>query len=358
MNHYKTYNNPNIRRESNRMSMDSGLTHPSILSKELFDGDELLNALKRSSFTRRDSTSKATPPIKFITAEPKRPSALEYDEGSGELLCGKDLEDIFKQPQHSDCDSSMRTSITSSNNRRFSNTYTGSDRRKSMMSMMSLANSSIVDNPVQLQDTVCIMDSMNSKAPSPALNYNVSMQKNSENTFGPYNKFIGNNSSNTHINYIYPATIDIPSTQRVKENERGRFNCNVNIRNTSSQRGDEEEDDRIEHIEKIGPYDIICGRNNGAHNWVGNRRFRITIMMHLKQYTDAPSREERTHVIKSVIELLNKDEVGARFIKKVGVGKYERLKDKQIREKVGHAFRDMMTLEEKGGRQLEDKCFR
>merc|ERR1719410_1722741 len=140
-----------------------------------------------------------------------------------------------------------------------------------------------------------------------------------------------------------------PSTANVQENKKSD-------NNTSN--GDEQ-DSRNEDIDKIGAYDIICGRNNGAHNWVGNRRFRVTIMMNLKKYTEAPTREEKTHVIKSVIDLLlDKDGVGARFIKKVGEGMYERLRDKQIREKVGHAFRDMMSLEEKGADELEAKCFR
>jgi len=125
---------------------------------------------------------------------------------------------------------------------------------------------------------------------------------------------------------------------------------------TYSSDGSGDEEEGIEYIEKIGPYDIICGRNNGAHNWVGNRRFRITIMMNLQRYTEAPTREEKTQVIKSVISLLtNTEEVGARFIKKVGEGAYLRLKDKQIREKVGHAFRDMMSMAEKEGGKLEAK---
>lgn len=35
------------------------------------------------------------------------------------------------------------------------------------------------------------------------------------------------------------------------------------------------------------------------------------------------------------------DNVGARFLKKVGNGRYQSLNTKQIREKEGHCFRDM-----------------
>ena len=127
---------------------------------------------------------------------------------------------------------------------------------------------------------------------------------------------------------------------------------NNNSNNSSNNSG--EEDERIEYIEHTRPYDIVCGRNSGAHNCVGNRRFCVTIMMHLKRYMDAPSREDKTHVIKSVIELLlDTEEVGARFIKRVGDGMYITLQDKQIREKVGHAFRDMISLSEKEVKKRE-----
>merc|ERR1711935_1206994 len=171
-----------------------------------------------------------------------------------------------------------------------------------------------------------------------------------------------------------PQTVtSYSATQKVIGNRIDYFNNDINVSNATlaaatfpstveveknNSSNNNECDNSNENVNEIGPYDIICGRNNGAHNWVGNRRFRVTIMMNLKKYTEAPTREEKTHVIKSVIELLlDKKGVGARFIKKVGEEKYVRLKDKQIREKVGHAFRDMISLAEKEGGKLEAKCF-
>lgn len=120
---------------------------------------------------------------------------------------------------------------------------------------------------------------------------------------------------------------------------------NSNRRNYNSSDDDDEEEDRIEYIDPPQPYDIICGRNNGAHNCVGNCRFRVTIMMNLNRYMAATSRDEKTIVIKSTIAQLY--QADARFIKKVGNGKYIHLKKKQIREKVGHAFREMISMSEK-----------
>ena len=102
-----------------------------------------------------------------------------------------------------------------------------------------------------------------------------------------------------------------------------------------------------------GPYDIICGRNCDAQKWIGNRRFRVTIMIFLEQYLAAKTRDDKSLVIKSVIALLQDcGGVGARFIKKVGAT-YIPIEEKQIREKIGHAFRDMISLSQKATQKRE-----
>lgn len=107
-----------------------------------------------------------------------------------------------------------------------------------------------------------------------------------------------------------------------------------------------------------GPYDVVCGRNSGAYNYIGNRRFRVTIEMNLQRYIDSPTREDKTNVIKSIVWMLRND-VGARFLKKetFKTGKHNKqqsigknkatprftvMNDKQAREKVGHALRDLV----------------
>merc|ERR1719160_504194 len=63
------------------------------------------------------------------------------------------------------------------------------------------------------------------------------------------------------------------------------------ILKSNNNHNNNNEDGTVENIEQPRPYDIICGRNSGAHNCVGNRRFRVTIMMNLKRYLDATTRE-------------------------------------------------------------------
>lgn len=89
----------------------------------------------------------------------------------------------------------------------------------------------------------------------------------------------------------------------------------------------------------LGPYDIICGRNNVAFHNVGNRRFRVTISLNLKRYMEAQTRAERTKVIQSVVDVVK--DCGARLIKKGKKEEFEEVDDKCLRQKVQHALRDL-----------------
>jgi len=112
-----------------------------------------------------------------------------------------------------------------------------------------------------------------------------------------------------------------------------------------------------------GPYDIVCGRNSGAYNYIGNRRFRVTIEMNLQRYIDSPTREDKTNVIKSIVWMLHND-VGARFLKKETIksssgkknsARFTVMTDKQAREKVGHALRDLVIMARKERQEKEQQ---
>jgi len=122
-------------------------------------------------------------------------------------------------------------------------------------------------------------------------------------------------------------------------------------------------------VSEPGPYDIVCGRNSGAYNYIGNRRFRVTIEMNLQRYIDSPTREDKTNVIKSIVWMLH-EQVGARFLKKEtskkssgsrrrGTPRYTIMTDKQAREKVGHALRDLVITarkEQQGKKQAPEQA--
>lgn len=97
----------------------------------------------------------------------------------------------------------------------------------------------------------------------------------------------------------------------------------------------------------LGPYDIVCGRCGGAYNNVGNRRFRVTIRLNLAKYQEIQSRHARSLLFVSLVRFL-KNEVGVRFFKPINNKElnqhgqlYMEMTEKEARDKVGHAFRDL-----------------
>lgn len=362
------------RDRDNRMSISSAMTFESLAREKLFDtGSELFEVFESSNQNSNDAPN--APPVQFIKTGKavKRPSAMEFE--SGEFFAGEDLVDVFskKQPPENDNTggtmpfSRRRSTISRGNERRGSMMSMSlvNDRRESFMSLMSLADCSLMENPsyvedAQQQNAKDINAKVQDATPPPTITE--SERTNIvDNTTDTTNSKSNNDSDSNDVNN---SNNDSFSNANINNNIKNNKNTildsfsSANTNQSTSSDAEEKGKDGVEYIDEIGPYDIICGRNNGAQNWVGNRRFRITIMMNLQKYSEAPSREEKTQVIKSVIELLlNTDEVGARFIKKVGEGMYVRLKDKQIREKVGHAFRDMISLAEQEGGKLEAKCF-
>lgn len=95
-------------------------------------------------------------------------------------------------------------------------------------------------------------------------------------------------------------------------------------------------------LEKLRPYDIVCGRESVSYNNIGNRRFRIFISLHLNKYTEAEGRRRKGQVIRSLLHILT-NEIGARFFR-FSHGKLVELTENQIRQKVGHALRDMASF--------------
>ena len=89
----------------------------------------------------------------------------------------------------------------------------------------------------------------------------------------------------------------------------------------------------------IHPYDVLNGRGKMAFSNVGNRRFRITLALTLTKYQTAPNRQEKTRLIISIIELVRRN--GGRFLTR-SKGRWVDIGDRAAREKVGHAFRDMV----------------
>ena len=62
-----------------------------------------------------------------------------------------------------------------------------------------------------------------------------------------------------------------------------------------------------------GQFDIVIGRHKNAYNHLGNRRFRVTILLFLPQYIERPQRKERTTLIMKMVEMIRTN--GGHFVK-------------------------------------------
>ena len=95
---------------------------------------------------------------------------------------------------------------------------------------------------------------------------------------------------------------------------------------------------------QVGSYDIICGRDSAAFNNIGNRRFRVTIGLHVQRYVQASSRRGTKVVIQSVYDVLTQ-QAGARFLKRhKGGDHFVVMGERDIRNKIQHALRDTAAV--------------
>jgi len=107
-------------------------------------------------------------------------------------------------------------------------------------------------------------------------------------------------------------------------------------------------DDALADSFNVGPYDVMCGRHRLAFNNVGNRRFRVTVSLNVEQYIKAATRKDKSRIILSVVDIVKS--TGGRFIKwNSREKKWVELNEKEAREKVGHAIRDMSLTKDQAG---------
>lgn len=105
-------------------------------------------------------------------------------------------------------------------------------------------------------------------------------------------------------------------------------------------------------VTSVGLYDVLCGRDKTAFQNVGNRRFRVTVSLHLERYMGANSRKDKSIIIKSVAALVRS--TGGRFLQRKGDTLIQ-LNEKQTHEKVGHALRDMAMASSKSSAAAKAK---
>ena len=122
-------------------------------------------------------------------------------------------------------------------------------------------------------------------------------------------------------------------------NNQNKINKNKNNKSTDQLKSCINKSD-----ERLGPYDILCGRGRRSWNNVGNRRFRVIVNLNLKRYSDAPRRQDKSAVIQSIITMIQQD-MGGRFLKPKN-GELIELGKRETHEKVGHALRDLQNAQQ------------
>lgn len=106
----------------------------------------------------------------------------------------------------------------------------------------------------------------------------------------------------------------------------------------------DKEDQYKKAAESLRPYDVICGRCSIAFNNVGNRRFRILVGLNIDRYKQCTGRKQKGSFIRNLVDSFEND-IGIRFFK-VRKGELVQLTKSQIRQKVGHALRDVQAFQE------------
>jgi hypothetical protein len=95
-------------------------------------------------------------------------------------------------------------------------------------------------------------------------------------------------------------------------------------------------------MEHPSALDICCGRGKGRWNSPGNRRFKELVHDFLQQYANAPSKADKSRVVESVVETVQKK--GGRFLKRdESSGKWHEIGPSETRSKVAHAIRDHLA---------------
>eukprot|EP00527_Entomoneis_sp_CCMP2396_P005542 CAMPEP_0198144878 /NCGR_PEP_ID=MMETSP1443-20131203/19171_1 /TAXON_ID=186043 /ORGANISM="Entomoneis sp., Strain CCMP2396" /LENGTH=285 /DNA_ID=CAMNT_0043808363 /DNA_START=164 /DNA_END=1021 /DNA_ORIENTATION=- len=90
-----------------------------------------------------------------------------------------------------------------------------------------------------------------------------------------------------------------------------------------------------------GEFDVCCGRGKRHWNAVGNVRFRKIIQSSVERYMDAPSKNDKTAVVVSIVDDIR--HFGGNFLKEDLIGSWYDIGDPQAREKVGHSLRDQVS---------------
>lgn len=140
-----------------------------------------------------------------------------------------------------------------------------------------------------------------------------------------------------------------PQSDKVSPKTENKFKAQDRIIGTGAHNKSEKDQEYKRAVDALGPYDVVCGRGSVAFNNIGNRRFRMLITMNIDRYNKIDGRNRKGEFIESLMRTFQ-HEIGIRFFKPKE-GKLKPLTERQIRQKVGHALRDVLAFQESQNQQ-------
>lgn len=91
------------------------------------------------------------------------------------------------------------------------------------------------------------------------------------------------------------------------------------------------------------PYSVVLGRGK-VNDFIGNRRLKVVVALHLRDYVEAKSRREKSYVVARVMDTIREACVGQEgaFVR-CEDGIWYEVEDRLAREKIGVVFRDQLS---------------
>jgi len=93
---------------------------------------------------------------------------------------------------------------------------------------------------------------------------------------------------------------------------------------------------------KPRPYSVIIGRGKTISNTEGNQHLRTLAISHLKQYTAAQTKADKTKIVSRIVNITKEAVGGLGAFVKFQDGCWWEINDALAKDKVGHVLRDLL----------------
>lgn len=104
--------------------------------------------------------------------------------------------------------------------------------------------------------------------------------------------------------------------------------------------------------------DVICGKGKNVFTHEGNRRFRSLVELGLERYQKAPTRTQKTAVVREICEEVRHNcSNGGGFIRQDNNGQWWEIGCQRAKEKVGHTIREALMNPDKQADRRKLRAF-